>query len=368
MYKPHLRLALELLSDVASVLRRVERVPTREASSRVAAATVRSPRWPISPVAWKDGVALGTDVTGRVLQQHVATGETVPPWAQRVVPEERFDEWSAREWLDPAREGRPEIMAAGREYQEQTSLVLQGEVISAAVQSQLLFHGVSHVDVWAVPQIALVVAGRGPESLDQGGGAAAAAWLAAYLREWGCPRVSLSWCGAPEDVDAALGESELGFLISDGTPGRYGTLRPLWMGGTLGSEVLFWKWNLLPCKHTGLIRVGGRPVLILPDLGGKSMLSGLVLVPELATAAWCMPPPAKVTVEAWEAMEVEPQSVRITPVALSGTGQIGSVRLDSVFSGRHVSAADGYVTSETSVAPGEPVDVVLCRRREPWGR
>lgn len=369
MYKPHLRLALDVLSDVVSVLRTVERVSTKDALLRVAAATVRSAQWPLEAVAWKDGVAVGTDAQGRHAQQRVATGERVPPWAQRVVPEERFDERTVREWLSNQEPGRREIMAAGREYQEQTPLVLQGSVVSPAVLSQLSFHGICEIDVWAVPSIRIVVAGSGPTSLRRGGGAAAAAWLAAYLSHWGCAKTTMAWCERPVDVEEALGDAELGILLSDGEPGRYGSLSPLWKGAVPGCDVLFWKWNLLPCKHTGLVRLGGRPVVVLPDLGGKSILSGLILIPELATAAWCMPPPARVTLSAWEEVVVEPQAIRLIPVVRRLEEEsYETVRLDCVFSGRHVCAADGYLVSEAPVAPGDPVEVVLCRRREPWVR
>ncbi len=373
VYKPHPRMALDLLCDTSSVLRRVERIAARQGVGRVAAETVRVGRWPMGAIAWKDGGAGGRTQDGG-WQQRVETGQRVPTWAVRVVPEEHFAQKSLQAWLDSAETQRPEIMEPGREYGDQTAVVLQGRVLDAGIVSQLMFLGIQEIAVWARPQIVLVVAGEDPEThpAKSGdsllGGVAAASWIGALLAEWGCPGVRLAFAPSLEGLEEALGESEVGVLISDGSPGRYASLRPLWSGQLAGCVPLFWKWNLLPCKHTGLVEYQGRPLLVLPDLAGKSMLSSLVLIPELASAAWCMPQGETQTVPAWSEVVVEEGACRIVPVSQDESADSGwaSVRLDRVFSGRDVSAAGGWFLAERSIQPGDPVEIVRCRGREPW--
>lgn len=361
MYKPDPSQALEILRQAMEPLRRKEYVAPEAAMGRVLAEPVTLPVWPAHAVAWKDGVAVGGEA-GQAKTQAVLTGQAVPQWAKRVVPQERLSERTLDQHLADAASERPEIMEVGREFAANAPPVAAGGLIGLADACHWAFLGIEKVGVWASPRVEIVVCGEQAE-----GGRVAALWLTRYLAEWGGTRQAVVVAPDGRGWEAATEEADLVILVSDGAPGRYASLSALWKGGIPDTEVLFWKWSLLPCKHTGLLRHRGRPVVLLPDLASKSMLAGLVLVPAIAEAGWCMPEPRRTWVAAEEELLVEPGAVRMVPVEIEGgvnQQRIRPIPVDRVFSGRDIAGANGWYASSRTISKGEPVEVVECR----WGR
>jgi len=367
MYKPDPTLALEVVRRTAERLRRQESVSPESAVGRVLAKPLELPGWPSERLAWKDGLAVGV-VEGQEQAQRVLTGQAVPEWALRVVPEERLAERSVAQWLSTAGGERPEIMASGREYLMGEPQVDPGRVVDWADASQWVFLDIRQVVVWAAPRVVVFVVGDQDARVGRGG-KAAAIWLAGFLEEWGCEGVVVREISCRFEAGLDLEERDLAFLVSDGEPGRYGSLAPWWTGGVAGAETLFWKWSLLPCKHTGLATYRGKPVVVLPDLASKTMLSSLVLVPVLARAAWGMPEPLRSLMPAPEGLVVEPGATRLVPVTLRGEAgqeQAWALPVDKVFSGRDVAGAEGWYWSDKEIPKGSPVEIIRCRRQSPW--
>jgi len=360
LYKPQLDLAMELLQAAFRPLLTTVTVPLVKALGLVSATEIEAAHWPQQRIAWKDGWALGGSIQVPAHEQ-ILTGQPVPQWAVRVVPDELMKQRPMSAWLETAHLERPEIMAAGREYQAGESLLKPGEIIDRGKKSQLAFLGIDTVAVNPAPPIKVVLFGSAQGAVGNGGNAAVS-WLSDLLAEHGVPQPEFATADSLPQVEALARGTSIVFLVSDGAPGRYESLAPMWRHPESPFETIFWKWALYPCKHTGLFRLGSTLVVALPDLASKTMLSAMLLVPAIASAAWnypCAPPlvlPCPVDVQ------VESEAARMVPLRLTLRSDGTHVRpldLDKVWSGRGTCDANAFALLRRSAKAHS--DLVKCR-------
>ena len=339
LYKPSHERALELLLDGLPASVPVEEVPLREAVGRVAAEDVRALRpFPANDLSMMDGVALRPGETPEQ-GSPVRTGEPIPAGAEAVIPVEALD------GDDPRSDASTQhVVRSGSEYAAGDEVVPAGAVISHRDVSQLALFGVESVRALRRPRIRVAIFEGRPffEAVES--------WMRGLLGSYHEVELSVEPLGAIGELSFPEGGTDLGIVVSDGRPGRYDEIKGLTGGALPGFETLFWKLDLQPCKHVGLGRLRGAPVLVLPDVFFKTALAALAFLPR-ALASW-----AGREIGTRPAYWVEPPRIRYPYPCLVPLGfgerrrglSASATPLRSTFSARWVSAARGWTVLDRS--------------------
>ncbi len=339
-YKPSLDVAIETITNKARRFSKVQEVDVHNALFCTVARDIASPV-DAPPVTWarKDGTAVG-ESGGRPFTVDVRTGEPVPEGTQAVIPSENYDKATARKQMEAAvARGRLELVVPGSEYAKGEALLHKGDVFDLPAQSQMQYLDIYSAVALVQPALdILVFSDQPPSSIP------AATWLSNFARSWGFKDIRTTLVKSVAKIPTHLSPRSLVVALSDGAPGRYAEMSPLWNPSQPNVELDFWKWQLYPCRHVGFGTLDGHPLLILPDVFSKTVLSSLVFFP-----AWCQAPLDMPLHE--QSFELSPEIPlesgypRMVPVEVRPTPSGLNARQCSLleaFSGKGVLRANGY--------------------------
>jgi molybdopterin molybdotransferase len=358
-YKPGFGRALELILGRFPHPGPVVELPLEEARGKVAARDVTAPGpFPAADLSMMDGFACGAGAPAGE-RFPVRTGEAVPDWAGGVIPREEAERPEAAG--DAARWAR-NVVARGGEYRRGDPLLRRGEAIGHARLSQLALFGFRTAAVHRPPRIAAGLFDGRPFA------AAVAAWLEGFLAAYGEVDFRPAPIAGAGGLAPLAGAADLVLAVSDGAPGRYDEIKGALLGGAAGFRPIFWKLSLNPCRHVGFGVIGATPVLVLPDVFFKTVVSAVAFLPWLLTA-WTGGRPATIPAS-WAAV---PELRHPLPCLVPLRFEAGADRcpravatpLASSFSARGVVDAEGWVILEAPPRAEETFDALVLGRSGP---
>jgi molybdopterin molybdotransferase len=342
-YKPDFDLAVEIMRKRLQMPLQSETCSLGDAAGRVVAVdVVAGEHYPAMRLAGMDGYAVGEN--GDI--EPVLTATPVANNVQRIMMEEHYDPVTAQVVGVPT--PGMHVWEPGTEYRPGEKIVEKGQRLDAAGLSQLAFARETKVHVYREPLVKIILFG------DQDRGLAVRTWLHNCLRSAWPVRVETSTISSVSELPDEIAGADLGMLVSDGAPGRYGRLRrmnqvmPKADAGPDDVKLDFWKAGVYPCKHMGFGRVGRFPMLVLPDLMYKSVMATAALLPYVISI-WFDRPVLKVQARLTEVPVIRGPFPYVLPVrlAVTATGwQALPLAINHPVSGRGAVELDGLAWFE----------------------
>ncbi|MEM3637307.1 MAG: molybdopterin molybdotransferase MoeA [Conexivisphaerales archaeon] len=287
-----------------------ETIHTKEAVGRIAAETIRSRLdIPETDIAMMDGYALSTkDVAGLYEREHerkrrirlkvpsaissgnyaatyVTTGSQLPRNADAVVKVEdtRFlgDEI---ELMSPPPRFK-NVLKSGEDIRKGTIIVRKGEILNAAKVSLLLFEGINQLKVNRRFRIAVISVGTELKKKSEADDSRAynnyAYYVSYCLKEIGCEPHLMGIAGdETEELNAflkdAVASHDLILTIGRSSVGLNDILLDFLK--SMNAEIIFHGVKLLPARPTGLARLHGKLVWMLPAHAVSSAVALFSLV------------------------------------------------------------------------------------------
>ena len=342
LYKPSYEQALDIFLSTVGGPDAPLVLETARAVDSVAAAHVPAPApFPRVDLSMRDGVAIsGFEAGGR--REPIRTGEPIPPWARTVVPEEQIVDGAlpAAAELD----GRPKVVHAGAEYQAGDLVVRRAEQIDHHHVAQLELLGVERIPVVRPLRVLILTYDGEPFA------SSVSTWLQGFIRLYGRADLEVATLHSTKNLAkcSSIPNQDLVILLSDSAPGRYAEIKTWIERSPADYESLFWKVALYPGRHVGFGRFCETPLLVLPDLFFKTVLTACAFLPPLFanwTGRELFYRPAS-WVELPEIHYPYPCLVPQQFAAERAGLEVFARPLKSSFSARWVSAAEGYAILE----------------------